>query len=463
MTQWTTRILAEYVRDTAADTPDTTVARAAANVLIDLLGCAAAGYSSPAARSTRNTVRRLYAAGPTPLWFTSDKRRPEGAAMANSTAASALDLDDGHRQAGGHPGAAVVPVVLAVAAAEGANGRDVIAALRAGYEVAVRVAGARDFSRLDTLSSGRWCAYGVAAAAGLLTRDAPQILATAFSIAGALSPGLSAAGYSTLMGNQVKEGIPWAVMTGLTALELARQGLTGPLDILDHPDYFDAAAITTGLGTGSALTTVYFKPYACCRWIHAAIDAVVELVAGGALSPGGIGTVDVYTFARALRLNNSADPDTLEGAQYSLPFCLAVAACGGAEALLPLSPEWLHRPEVTRLAARVHLHVDPTLDARFPAEAGARIRLETAVGHLEKTVRHPLGDPDNPLDWIRLTTKFQCLSAGVMAPAVQDRLLAAAEGLPDLENVEPILSCLRKPEASNTKKGRISVKRNHLL
>jgi 2-methylcitrate dehydratase PrpD len=452
MTQWTTRILAEYVRDTAAGAPDAAVARAAANVLIDLIGCAAAGYPTPAAQAARNTVQRLYAAGPTPLWFTGDKRRPEGAAMANSTAASALDLDDGHRQAGGHPGAAIVPAVLAAAPAAGANGRDVVAALRVGYEVAVRVAGARDFSRLDTLSTGRWCAYGVAAAAGLLVRDTPQVLATAFAIAGVLSPGLSAAGYSTLMGNQVKEGIPWAVMTGLTALELARQGITGPLDILDHPDYFDAAAITAGLGTGSALATVYFKPYACCRWIHAAIDAVVELVAGGALTPGGIRTVDVYTFERALRLNNSADPDTLEGAQYSLPFCLALAACEGVEALLPLSPEWLHRPEITALAARVHLHVDPTLDARFPAEAGARVCLETAAGRVEKTVRHPLGDPANPMDRMRLTTKFRRLAAGVMAPEDQDRLLATVERLPDLESVESILSCLRRPETVDTKK-----------
>jgi 2-methylcitrate dehydratase PrpD len=455
MTQWTTRILAEYVRDMAAGTPDAAIASATANVLIDLFGCAAAGYFSPAARATRDTVRRLYAAGPTALWFTGDKRRPEGAAMANSTAASALDLDDGHRQASGHPGAAIIPAVLAVAAAEGANGRELIAALRAGYEVAVRVAGGRDFNRLDTLSTGRWCAYGVAAAAGLLVRDTPQVLATAFSIAGALSPGLSAAGYSTLMGNQVKEGIPWAVMTGLTALELARQGLTGPLDILDHPDYFDAAAITAGLGTGSALTAVYFKPYTCCRWIHAAIDAIIELV-GGTLDPGDIRTVDVYTFARALRLNNSADPGTLEGAQYSLPFCLAVAACGGAEALLPLSPEWLHRPEVTKLAARVQLHVDPTMDACFPAEAGARVCLETAAGRVEQTVRHPLGDPNNPMDRIRLTTKFRRLAAGVMAPADQNRLLAAVEGLPDLESIEPILSCLRRPETGNTIKGTLS-------
>ena len=78
MTQWTTRILAEYVRDTAAGTPDAAVVRAAANVLIDLIGCAAAGYPSPAARSARHTVRRLYAAGPSALWFTGVKRRPRG-------------------------------------------------------------------------------------------------------------------------------------------------------------------------------------------------------------------------------------------------------------------------------------------------------------------------------------------------------------------------------------------------
>ncbi|MFZ0611278.1 MAG: MmgE/PrpD family protein, partial [Desulfobacterales bacterium] len=314
-------------------------------------------------------------------------------------------------------------------------------------EVAVRVAVARDFSRLDTLSTGRWGAYGVAAAAGLLVRATPQVLATAFSIAGALSPGLSAAGYSTVMGNQVKEGIPWAVMTGLTALELARQGLTGPMDILDHPDYFNAAAITAGLGTGSVLTTVYFKPYACCRWIHAAIDAVVELVANGPVDPNDILSVDIYTFERALRLNNYHDPDTLEGAQYSLPFCLAVAACGGTQALLPLLPAWLHRPEVTALAARMHLHVDPLLESRFPAEAGARVCMETSAGRVEKTVRHALGDPANPMDRLQLETKFRRLAAGVMPPADQDRLLAAAGSLPDLESTDPILSCLRRPQA----------------
>ncbi len=449
MRKWTTHILADYVADLAQTRPDTALRGAAANVLIDLIGCAAGGFDSPAARAMRQMVVQLYADGPSAVWFGSTRLRAEGAAMANSTAASALDLDDGHRRAGGHPGAAVVPTVLAVGPAAGAGGRDLIAAIAAGYEVAVRVAAARDFKRLDTLSTGRWCAYGTVAAAGLLKRDLPAILAQAFAIAGVLSPGLSAAGYSMVMGNQVKEGIPWAVMTGLAALEMARRGFTGPLDILDHPGYFDAAAVTAGLGSGSALHSVYFKPYACCRWIHSALDAIISLARDHHLAADDIHTVDVFTFERTLRLNNYADPDTLEGAQYSLPFCLALAVIGGAEALLTLSPDWLHRPDVAVLARRVNLHVDAELDARFPGETGARVRVQTAGGVLEQTVRYPLGDPVNPMDKTRLAAKFKKLAAGVIAPQDQQDLLTLVDQLADLDDTSPIVDCLKGPDAGD--------------
>lgn len=451
MSKWTSRILADYVGDIAQTRPNTEVAGAAANALIDLIGCAAGGFDSAAARATRQTVAQLYADGPAVIWFGSTHRRVEGAAMANSCAASALDLDDGHRRAGGHPGAAIVPTVLAVGPTAGvsfgASGLDLISAIAAGYEVGVRVSAARDFKRLDTLSTGRWCAYGTVAAAGLLGRDDSATLAQAFAIAGVLSPGLSAAGYSTVMGNQAKEGIPWAVMTGLTALELARQGFTGPLDILDHADYFDAAAITAGLGTGSALNSVYFKPYACCRWIHSALDAIINLVKDHQLAADDIHSVDVFTFERTLRLNNHADPATLEGAQYSLPFCLAVAAVGGAEALMPLSLDWLQRPDIVALARRVNLHLDSELDARFPVETGARVCLQTAGGVLEQTVRHPLGDPVNPMDRTRLVAKFKKLSAGVISPQDQADLLALIDRLADLTDTAQIVDCLRGPDA----------------
>lgn len=421
---YTTQVLADFVCGYPAGGLPAGVSGAIADAFIDLFAAAAGGWAAPAPRAMRAVAGGLMAPGPAQVWWDGRGLAPAAAALANSAAASALDLDDGHRGAGGHPGAAVIPAVLAAGQAAGASGTALLEAAALGYEVAVRVAAARDFQRLDTLSTGRWGAYGAVAAAGRLLEVTPPVLAQALSIAGVLSPGLSAAGYSQVMGNQVKEGIPWSVLTGLTALELARSGTTGPLDILEHPDYYDARAVTAGLGAGLAVSSLYFKPYACCRWIHAALDGLLAVMAGEDLTAGRIRRIEVHTFARALRLNPYPDPPTLEAAQYSLPFCLGVAAAGGAEALLPLEPAWLGHPGAVDLARRVELRVDPQMEKRFPAEAGARVVLTTDRGRFRRTVRHPLGDPANPMGRVRLVAKFRRLAAGVLAPAHQDRLLA---------------------------------------
>jgi 2-methylcitrate dehydratase PrpD len=127
-----------------------------------------------------------------------------------------------------------------------------------------------------------------------------------------------------------------------------------------------------------------------------------------------------------------------------------VAVVGGAEALMPLSPDWLQRPDIVALARRVNLHVDPELDARFPAETGARIWLKTAGGILGQTIRHPLGDPANPMDRTRLVDKFKKLTAGVIAAQDRAGLLALIDRLADLADGTQIVDCLRGPDLGDT-------------
>jgi 2-methylcitrate dehydratase PrpD len=237
--------------------------------------------------------------------------------------------------------------------------------------------------------------------------------AEAMAIAGVAAPGLSAAGYSRRMGNSVKEGIPWATAIGLTAAELAREGYTGPTDILDHPDYYDSAVLLAGLGEKFAVERIYYKPYACCRWIHAAIDAVVALRKEGAFTHNDIDAIEIHTFARALRLSNEVEPETLEGAQYSLPFCTAVAAIDGEASLLPMSADLLRRPDIVRLSAKVRMVVDPVLDPLFPTQAPARVRILCKDQAAEREVRFARGDPDNPLGEAALVEKFTTLAAAL--------------------------------------------------
>jgi 2-methylcitrate dehydratase PrpD len=59
---------------------------------------------------------------------------PATAALLNGTPLAAEQLQDGHRLGRGHPGAHVVPAVLAVAESCEASGSALLSALLVGYE-----------------------------------------------------------------------------------------------------------------------------------------------------------------------------------------------------------------------------------------------------------------------------------------------------------------------------------------
>lgn len=411
------------------------VNRSVRRCILDLVAAACAGEKSPSATAYRRMVAGRSTGGPCTIWFTGNRTGAAEAALVNSAAASSMDLDDGHRGAAGHPGASIIPAAFAVGEEMGASIQEVISAIAAGYEVGCRIGSARDFNRLPTLSTGRWCAFGATAATARLRRVSPEILSQALAIAGAQVPDLAASGYSRIMGNHVKEGIPWSTMLGIMALDLALEGFTGPLDILDHPDYFDAEAILKESASGYAVEQAYFKPYSSCRWSHAAIDSLVGILRKWNLAPSDVDCVMVHTFERALRLNNYPDPDTLEAAQYSIPFCLGAAAVRGPESLLPLRESLLHDPGIVDFAGRVFLSVDPNLDIAFPARTPARVVVESGGRRLEETVWDPKGDPANPMTTAELEHKFDRLCAAGMSESRRQRWIHILEdpfaGMPD--------------------------------
>lgn len=415
--------LAEYALDFRPDTLTAQTLETVQNCVLDCVAAALAGAHTEGAKAARVTAMAQFGPGQTSVWFSGGSKALPGASiLANCTAASIMDLDDGHRAASGHPGSAIIPSCLALAEQVSASHDQLIAAIVVGYEVAVRVAAGRDFSRLDTMSTGKWCNYGVAAATALLQGCSLEQMIQAMAIAGVHGPNQSAAGYSRVMGNHAKEGIPWSSLTGYMAVSLASNGFTGPSDILNHPAYFEAGAITAGLGRSHAIDRVYFKPYSCCRWAHAALDALLDILEVDGVQHEDIEKVEIHTFARALKLNNELDPSTLEGAQYSIPFVIGVAALHGREALLPLTDERLHDAAVSNFASKVELIVDPILDEKFPETTAARIKITTRTGTHEREVIYPLGDPDNPMSKEKLLDKFAAVTRGRQVRQVSNGL-----------------------------------------
>ena len=420
---YTTEKLAEFALAMRPQDISASVKEAAKRCVLDLLGAAWAGHGSAAATALYRMVRKNFSPGKSSIWFTGNKMTASAAALANAASASALDLDDGHRGAAGHPGASIIPATFAVAQEVDASDGDILAAMTIGYDIACRVGAARDFSKLPTLSTGRWCAYGAAAATARLRGLPAPVLAQALAIAGSQVPDLAASGYSRLMGNHVKEGVPWATMLGLVAMDLAQEGFTGPLDILDHPDYFNPDQITAMPAGARAIENIYFKPYSSCRWSHAAIDALVSILKENSLTAKAIRRVTVETFERALRLNNYPDPSSLESAQYSIPFCLGVAAVKGPNALLPLTEASLHDSDIVNFARLVTLTVDSGLKDLFPRKTPARLIVETPAERIEKTVTDPRGDPVNPMTQAELEAKFRRLTREFLTADQQQQII----------------------------------------
>jgi 2-methylcitrate dehydratase PrpD len=414
------------------------------SAIFDLVIATMAGYDTEGARAARMAARASWGRGPVPVWFSSDRLTVPGAAFANSAAASMLDLDDGHRAAAGHPGASIIPAVLATAVRFEIEDDRILTAIALGYEVAVRIAASRDYAALTTMVSGPWVGQGAAAAAAWLRGLGPEATAQAITLAGASAPNLAAIAYSRVMGNHLKEGIPWATATGLAAVDLAAAGFTGPTDLLDNDKVFHPVKLVDGLGHTWAIEGIYFKPYGCCRWAHAAIDGILDLRETIGSATLACSRIEVQTFGWATRLNNETSPRTLESAQYSVPFCVALAAIRGGEPLVRLRPEALLDEEVLNLARKVDLVVDPQFDSMFPTDVPARVIVHSPDGRLERTVMAPLGEPTRPLDWAALERKFETIAPGVSSTVPLGALLDGVRRLRQGQ-FKPLLQALCAP------------------
>jgi 2-methylcitrate dehydratase PrpD len=416
--------IAAYI-ETSRQHPIPDAAREAAfRCILDLLGAAAAGSSESGVTAIRSMAQAAMRAGTAPVWFAGHSSSVIGSAWANSAAASALDLDDGHRLARGHPGAAVIPTAFAVAHETGATLDDIIKAIVIGYEVGVTVGAAR----LDYGNTGTWSVYAVVATAAALRRTPRDILAHALAIAGESAPNqlFSSAPAEPLApeGSDVKEGIPWSVVTGLVALGLAEEGHTGPRNILDSARHYSFPE-ELSLGSAQHICSAYFKLYACCRHAHAPLEALLHLVNQHSIDPYSIDAIEVGTYSGALRLPNTSHPAHLVDVQYSIPYCLALAAIVGPQALLPLTPDVLHHDDVRALARRITLSSDPTLEARFPAETLARVTVAYGGRRLVSGVTAPQGEAANPLSWLALEAKFMAETRMVATEVQQKQLLGA--------------------------------------
>jgi 2-methylcitrate dehydratase PrpD len=419
--------------------PGDVVAQAKRCVL-DLLGVAIAGSRTEMARASTPLAYGQFGPGRATLIGSMARLVEVGATWGNGISASALDMDDGHRLAMGHPGAAVIPTALAVAETQGTSGGDFLAAVVAGYEVAVRVSVSRvPAFKHDHYSTGIWGAPGSAAAAGKLLGFDRGAYQSALGIAIAHSPFPPSGAFT--FGGMVKEVIGWAGVVGCTSALLAQEGFAGPSDALDQSGRYDPAQLVADLGQRYAICQVYFKPYASCRWSHPAIDGVLHLTREHDLKPAEIERIHVEGFREITRLRNPIPATPIE-AQYSLPFSIALALIYRGIGPAELQEDKLHDRALLEMAQKVKLSVDPEFVQAFPAKTALRVTIHTARGVFATTAEYPRGNPENPLSDAELSDKFLGLTAEILGEKRSGKLEKAVGHLDQLDNVRHLTEFL---------------------
>ncbi|MEM5461070.1 MmgE/PrpD family protein [Paraburkholderia phytofirmans] len=443
----TVNVLARYVRALkTTDIPDVSKQRAAMAIL-DTLACAAAGLDVPSVAAARDATMKLFGKGEVPIWFDGRRTTAAGAIFANSSAAAVLDMDDGHNEARGHPAAAIIPAVLALALEIGASADDVLSAIVIGYEIGIRIKSGRgDHGQKGAHGqTGVWTGFGVAAATGWLLKLSEEQLANSLALAGVYSPNLIATAYTTELGADVKEGIPLSAVSGYSSMTLASLGHVGFGDTLDHFPFYDSERILKDLGDSEMkIDSNYFKPYATCRHFHGAMKAVENLIEKYKIKVDEIKAIKVYVYEYALRLSNKKRPENLTDIQYSIPYGVAVMAILGADALMPIEESLLGRTDVGALADKVEIVPDPELSARFPEFVLNRVDIVTAGGTYSSPAARPPCDADNPMSMEELEHKYRRASSKALNHQRQEGVLHAFSRLRNGE-IAPLLEMIGQP------------------
>src|ERR1700676_1184789 len=97
-----------------------------------------------------------------------------------------------------------------------------------------------------------------------------------------------------------------------------------------------------------------------------------------------------------------------------MPFAAALALSYRQAGLDQFTDENLKSAQLQSLMSKVVMVKDKRIEKNFPAEWATRVKVQLTNGkELEKYVRFPKGDPENPLTWQELTIKFQSLATRV--------------------------------------------------
>ena len=416
---------AEFVA--SADVP--AAARAAARDAVqDTVGVALAGAGEPAAGIVQRVARADAGPGACSVLGTDLTAGPTWAALANGTAAHALDFDDMCWVSLAHPSAPLVAAGLAAGEAAGASGGELLDAYVVGFEVECALGVVMNPAHYEQgwhCTSTIGAIGGAAAAARVLGLDA-EATGRALSIAASEACGLKE-NFGTMV-KPLQGGL--AGRNGVLAALLAREAFTASAHAIDGPQGFLVAMGSPGRDAEKAIDPlgrrweiveggITVKLYPSCAATHPTIDTLIDLRREHGIDPAAVEAVEIDVDPVTPTVLIHDRPATgLEG-KFSLHYCAAAALASGRVGIDTFERDAMRAPAVARLVPLVTMRADDRLGRESPPLTEARVTVRLAGGRtLARFVRGARGYPARPASRDELDGKFTtCARRAVSAEA----------------------------------------------
>ncbi len=410
-------------------------------LLLDYLGVALGGARTESGRIAAEFSRDFKEKGESTIIGYGYKVSAPTAAFCNAILSHSIELDDVDPLAYLHFAPPTLSAALAMAERQRASGKALLTAALAGCELVQRLSNVtnpalrnRGFHTTPTCG-----VFGAAAAAGNILGLDEEKQTSALGLAGAQASGLMEF-YGVSMQKRINPAP--AARGGVTAALLAERGFTGAETIFEgerglcraFADATDLSKLTINLGKEFPVAFEY-KPYACARPIHNAIDCVLEIRRKHDINTADIKEITVRRHPEWANYHVISEPRTYHEAQVSLPYSVAITLLEGKALLEQYSEEKLKNPNLMALSKKVKITSDPSLPRGVSCAMKIVIKDGTSC---EAQVDYAKGSLENPMTDEEHKEKFRSLASSILSKEKISRVIAMVEKLEEVKDISQL-------------------------
>lgn len=300
--------------------------------------------------------------GESTLWIDGSKVSMVNAAFSNGVLCDMLDWEDCAWT--GHPSAGVIPVAWAAAEASHKSGKELIAAIVAGYEVYTRVAMAvqppKGWDYFKGWGLTTWQIFACSTPAAKLLDLSEEQINQAFGLSAVCTTIPSVLHHAT-MSDAYHYEHGFRAKDGIMAAMVAKSGIENFMDALDDPYAFQYHLTsspapewyTRELGETYFIMKTLCKHWPANMWVQTPLEITYNLVVKNGLRPEDIKEVVLDPPTQGRMAVREEGYSSITQAQFSVPFALASVICDPHAGPQWYSKERLRDPRVLDIAKKV--------------------------------------------------------------------------------------------------------------